>query len=145
MTDGIPEKTNGWNEWSRHVLAELKRINDTCDNLDNKIQAVSDDVTELKLESISKRKDLEGSVKTAQETADEAHKKIDKYTKNTWAIFLVIITALVSTTLKGCVEPFDVPDLQVVQEYYDGSRDPITAWSRGITHCSADENVLVLS
>ena len=32
---------NGWNEWSRHVLAELQRLNDGITSLNCKIDCIS--------------------------------------------------------------------------------------------------------
>jgi hypothetical protein len=32
---------NGWNEWSRHILAELKRLNDSQESLRAEIQSVN--------------------------------------------------------------------------------------------------------
>jgi len=44
----VPKHTNGWAEWSRHVLAELTRLNDSCEQIanENKIQSIR--ITELK-------------------------------------------------------------------------------------------------
>ncbi len=41
MTD--KQNQNGWNEWSRHVLAELQRLHGTIENLEDKIEVVRDD------------------------------------------------------------------------------------------------------
>jgi len=45
------EKPNGWNEWSRHVLAELKRLNTCYETLDDKIDKLKEDVTVLKVKA----------------------------------------------------------------------------------------------
>lgn len=42
MTDQMNQ--NGWNEWSRHVLAELQRLHGTIENLEDKIEVVKDDL-----------------------------------------------------------------------------------------------------
>ena len=33
MPNGSPTEANGWNEWSKHVLAELKRQNNNVEKL----------------------------------------------------------------------------------------------------------------
>jgi len=40
---------NGWQEWSRHVLAELKRHNDYLDDLENKLSDLSDSMNKIKI------------------------------------------------------------------------------------------------
>ena len=42
---------NGWNEWSKHVLKELERLNDCYVKLDNGIQKVREDIVGLKIKS----------------------------------------------------------------------------------------------
>jgi len=34
-------KSNGWNEWSKHVLSEINRLNDCYKKLDNEIDRLS--------------------------------------------------------------------------------------------------------
>ena len=46
-----PENQNGWNEWSRHVLAELTRLNDGYENLGNSIQDIRVEIAMLKVKS----------------------------------------------------------------------------------------------
>jgi hypothetical protein len=42
---------DSWPEWSRHVLAELKRLNDNLANLDDKIDTIKDGhISPLKIE-----------------------------------------------------------------------------------------------
>lgn len=45
----MPPNDNGWNEWSRHVLAELERLN-------NCYESIKKDVSELRSENLSKLK-----------------------------------------------------------------------------------------
>ena len=45
-----PEQ-NGWNEWSRHVLAELERLNDCYNKLDTKMNRLFTEVAMLKVKS----------------------------------------------------------------------------------------------
>jgi hypothetical protein len=46
--------TNGWNEWSKHVLLELERLNNHLDNMDIKIvnleRHIEDKMNTLNLE-----------------------------------------------------------------------------------------------
>lgn len=43
--------TNGWNEWSKHVLAELERLNGCYVALDNKLDEVRIDIAKLKVKA----------------------------------------------------------------------------------------------
>jgi hypothetical protein len=38
---------NGWNEWSKHVLAELERLNNNVDILNANQNAMSDTINEI--------------------------------------------------------------------------------------------------
>ena len=40
---------NGWKEWSKHVLAELDRLNKNVNTLDNKIDKMSTDMATMKV------------------------------------------------------------------------------------------------
>jgi len=42
-SDMLPMVKNGWSEWSRHVLAELERLNDHVKGLEDKIDGMKDD------------------------------------------------------------------------------------------------------
>jgi hypothetical protein len=46
---------NGWNEWSRHVLAELERLSDAIESLDKSFNEANlinvKDITELKVKA----------------------------------------------------------------------------------------------
>jgi len=46
-----PQIKNGWNEWSRHVLSELERLNTCYNNLDEKLDGVKIDVATLKVKA----------------------------------------------------------------------------------------------
>ena len=41
--------TDGWNEWSRHVLAELSRLTICYEKLDEKVGKVNDKMTMLQI------------------------------------------------------------------------------------------------
>ena len=45
----MPEP-NGWNEWSRHVLHELERLNDNYTALDRRLAKLQQDFVALKTE-----------------------------------------------------------------------------------------------
>ena len=36
---------NGWNEWSKHVLLELQRLNDCYEKLDEKVDKINNRLT----------------------------------------------------------------------------------------------------
>lgn len=40
-----------WREWSRHVLAELKRLNETQEDLNKEIKTISVEIAMLKVKS----------------------------------------------------------------------------------------------
>ena len=45
------QQPNGWNEWSRHVLAELERHNSLLMGLDEKLNAIRIELTTLKIKA----------------------------------------------------------------------------------------------
>jgi len=45
------EKPNGWNEWSKYVLNELKRLGDSYEQLDEKMTQVMVEVGMLKVKA----------------------------------------------------------------------------------------------
>ena len=45
------DDSNGWKEWSKHVLAELKRLNECYEKLDESIQGMKIDLAMLKVKS----------------------------------------------------------------------------------------------
>ena len=51
---------NGWNEWSKHVLAELGRLNDKSDQLSRELQDV-----QIKLATLRERASIWGAVSGA--------------------------------------------------------------------------------
>jgi len=42
---------NGWNQWSKHILAELERLNSCYKTLDEKVQQIREDIAMLKVKS----------------------------------------------------------------------------------------------
>jgi len=61
------ENSNGWNEWSKHVLKELERLNSNYESLSSKIDSIKSDVHE----EISGIKNDITKVKAMQYTLDE--------------------------------------------------------------------------
>ena len=61
------ESNNGWNEWSKHVLKELERLNSNYESLNTKIDSIKSDVHE----EISGIKNDITKVKAMQYTLDE--------------------------------------------------------------------------
>lgn len=60
-------KSNGWNEWSKHVLKELERLNANYESLHDKIDSIKADVGE----EIAIVKNDITKVKAMQYTLDE--------------------------------------------------------------------------
>jgi len=48
MVETMVIAKNGWNEWSKHVLMELERLNKCYDRLDEKIDKVNIDIVKLR-------------------------------------------------------------------------------------------------
>ena len=42
---------NGWNQWSKHVLKELERLNEVMERLEAKLNEVEKDLVMLKVKS----------------------------------------------------------------------------------------------
>jgi hypothetical protein len=42
-------QTNGWAEWGKHVLAELERLNNVCDKLEDTLSQMTIEMTKLKM------------------------------------------------------------------------------------------------
>ena len=60
-------ETNGWEQWSKHVLKELERLNSNYESLNTKIDSIKSDVHE----EISVIKNDITKVKAMQYTLDE--------------------------------------------------------------------------
>ena len=94
--------TNGWNEWSRHVLAELKRLNDNWERLHKdvtelrgKMSGVSgEELTILKVQVLELNKKDED-----QENRLRLLEKAESTFKGKWMILSVIGAALVSVII----------------------------------------------
>jgi GTP:adenosylcobinamide-phosphate guanylyltransferase len=43
MSENTPESSNGWNQWSKHVLLELERLNLTINAISRDIQKIKED------------------------------------------------------------------------------------------------------
>lgn len=42
---------DGWQEWSKHVLLELERLNDCYEKLDGRVNAIREEIASLKVKS----------------------------------------------------------------------------------------------
>lgn len=42
---------NGWNEWSKHVLAELERLNECYNGVNSQLQKIHVEIAMLKVKS----------------------------------------------------------------------------------------------
>ena len=49
--NGPNPQQNGWHEWSRHVLAELERLNVNCERMQKGMESLRLDVAMLKVKS----------------------------------------------------------------------------------------------
>ena len=46
-----PNNQNGWSEWSKHVLAELERLNDWCGKMDDTQTNILVQISALKVKA----------------------------------------------------------------------------------------------
>lgn len=46
-----PEDTNGWHEWSKHVLIELKRLDTSLEEVHKELHGISLDLAMLKVKA----------------------------------------------------------------------------------------------
>jgi hypothetical protein len=51
MSDNNDLQHNGWNQWSKFVLMELKRLNHCYEDIDRRLQDVQKDMAALKVKS----------------------------------------------------------------------------------------------
>ena len=47
----VNENINGWSEWSKYVLAELKRLDNSCACLEKDLQAANLEIAILKVKA----------------------------------------------------------------------------------------------
>ena len=47
----VPESSNGWSEWSKHVLLELERHDKLLGSIDMKVNRIQTDIALLKFKS----------------------------------------------------------------------------------------------
>jgi archaellum component FlaC len=72
MTDYKPD-ANGWEQWSKYVLKELERINETYSKLDSKIDEVRERMNILHNERFEK---LDGKINVLQANLTMLHIKV---------------------------------------------------------------------
>ena len=49
MSDNI--NSNGWNQWSKHILMELERLNDKLESIDDRLRQVDKDLATLQIKA----------------------------------------------------------------------------------------------
>lgn len=47
----VDDDKNTWNEWSRHVLSELERLNGNCEDISKEMQNISIEIATLKVKA----------------------------------------------------------------------------------------------
>jgi len=73
MKNGDPngEWTGSWREWARHVLMELKRLNEYCDDIDDRLVSVDSrfqhDLSEVKNGLHTRISDMKDAVTSEQQ------------------------------------------------------------------------------
>jgi len=62
----MSDHTNGWNEYSKLVINELERLNDSISKLNKEIQSLKQEITEMKV-----REDTVTELKSWKQSIDE--------------------------------------------------------------------------
>jgi|TARA_R100000501_G_scaffold7675_1_gene15971 cell division septum initiation protein DivIVA len=62
----MSDTTNGWNEYSKLVINELERLNDSISKLNKEIQSLKQEITEMKV-----REDAVSELKAWKSAVDE--------------------------------------------------------------------------
>jgi vacuolar-type H+-ATPase subunit I/STV1 len=72
MSGEVGKETNGWNEWSMHVLKELERLNNNYEKMHSEIQKTNQEITR-----VSGMKHAINDLKAWKESLDEVINKED--------------------------------------------------------------------
>ena len=90
----VDKEPNGWAEWSRHVLLELKRLNDLIEDVLKRVDANRTKMTVLETQTLSK----EGICRQHRETADRALEMAqeNKNRISTHRLLAVLISSIAS-------------------------------------------------
>ena len=107
----MSEKQNGWNEYSKLVINELERLNDSISNLNTEIQSLKKEITEMKV-----REDAVTDLKNWKNSIDEVAspsqikavlKEVDKLkTFKTQAVTIFLIAQAIIALAFGALKFF---------------------------------------
>lgn len=96
---------DGWMEWSKHVLKELERLNNSHENLRIKIEEVQQGIVELKNSGLASQKEIDGlkawknnideiTSPTQLKELQEKVTDLDGFKVKAMTVFVVLQTAL---------------------------------------------------
>lgn len=114
--------TNGWTEWSKHILKELERLNTNYENLNTKIDSIKSDVHE----EIAGLKNEITKVKAMQYSIDEL-----KAWKKNYEDEAVLKTIKELKTWKGVID--EVTSATQLDQYIIAIKDLQTFKTQAIT------------
>ena len=107
----MSDHTNGWNEYSKLVINELERLNDSISKLNQEIQSLKKEITEMKV-----REDTVTELKAWKQSIDEVAsptqlrstlKDIDKLkTFKTQAVTIFLIVQAIIALAFGAIKYF---------------------------------------
>ena len=107
----MSDKQNGWNEYSKLVINELERLNDSISNLNTEIQSLKKEITEMKV-----REDAVTDLKSWKNSIDEvaspsqlkdALKEVDRLkTFKTQAVTIFLIAQAIIALAFGALKFF---------------------------------------
>ena len=107
----MSDPTNGWNEYSKLVINELERLNDSISKLNKEIQSLKQEITEMKV-----REDAVSELKAWKSAVDEvtspsqlkyALKDVDKLkTFKTQAVTIFLIVQAIIAVAFGAIKYF---------------------------------------
>lgn len=82
-----PDPSNGWGEWSRYVLHELERLNESSDRQERRLTDIESDIKVLK--------EVQSIKATQQEKQDSTAKEERSWLRDhMWELFLTGIMIL---------------------------------------------------
>jgi len=107
----MSDHTNGWNEYSKLVINELERLNDSISKLNKEIQSLKQEITEMKV-----REDAVTELKAWKSAIDEVSsptqlksimKDIDKLkTFKTQAVTIFLLAQALIALAIGAIKYF---------------------------------------
>lgn len=101
----MENNNSGWNEWSKHVLIELERLNDKLEGVNQKIQDTNTEITKIGgmkhvLNDLKEwKKDFDES--TSVNEIEEMRKEIDNLKMFKTQVYTIgtVITLILSTAI----------------------------------------------